>query len=60
MLYSSNSSMKNYDLRSIWICKDCRSTFSFRSDVEEHVEKLGHNNINEYDMMSGKLLSDKE
>lgn len=51
--------MKNYDLRSIWICKDCRSTFSFRSDVEEHA-KLGHNNINEYDMMSGKLLSDKE
>lgn len=52
--------MKNYDLRSIWICKDCRSTFSFRSDVEEHVEKLGHNDINEYDMMSGKLLSDEE
>ena len=49
--------MKNYDLRSIWICKECRSTFSFRSDVEEHVEKMGHNNIN-YDMKSGKLLSE--
>ncbi|MGH9973248.1 MAG: hypothetical protein ACRD93_05060 [Nitrososphaeraceae archaeon] len=48
--------MKYYDLRSIWICKECRSTFSFRSDVEEHVEKLGHSNINEYDMISGKLL----
>jgi hypothetical protein len=24
------------------------------------MEKLGHNNINEYDMMSGKLLSDEE
>ena len=51
--------MKNYDLRSIWICKECSSTFSFRSDVEEHVDKLGHNKINEYDMMSGKLLSEE-
>ena len=50
--------MKSYDLRSIWICKECSSTFSFRSDVEEHVEKMGHNKINEYDMMSGKLLSE--
>ena len=38
--------------------KNVDSTFSFRSDVEEHVEKMGHNNINEYDMMSGKLLTE--
>jgi len=59
MEYISNWTMKNYDLRSIWICKECRSTFSFRSDVEEHVDKLGHSKINEYDMMSGKLLSEE-
>ena len=51
--------MKNYDLRSIWICKECSSTFSFRSDVEEHVNKLGDSKINEYDMMSGKLLTEE-
>ncbi len=58
MFYIRTRPMKSYDLRSIWICKECSSTFSFRSDVEEHVEKMGHNNINEYDMMSGKLLSE--
>jgi len=59
MFYNPILLMKNYDLRSIWICKECRSTFSFRSDVEEHIEKLGHENINEYDMISGKLLDEE-
>ncbi len=48
--------MKNLDLKSIWLCKECRASFVFRSDVEEHTKRTGHNNIYQYDLSSGKLL----
>jgi hypothetical protein len=33
-----------------------QASFVFRSDVEEHTKRTGHNNIYQYDLSSGKLL----
>ena len=52
--------MKNSDLKSIWLCKECRASFVFRSDVEEHIKRTGHNSIYQYDLSSGKLLDHVE
>ena len=31
--------MKNLDLKSIWLCKECRASFVFRSDVGGTLQK---------------------
>jgi hypothetical protein len=49
--------LKSTELKSIWFCKDCKTTFIFRSDVEEHIDRMGHVYIDEYDMESGRHLN---
>jgi hypothetical protein len=45
------------DLNTIWICHECRSSFVFYSDVEDHKTKMSHSTIEKYDLVSGKLLA---
>ena len=48
--------MHRDDLNMIWICSECRTSFIFHSDVDDHREKTGHLKIHKYDLLSGKLL----
>jgi hypothetical protein len=45
------------ELNSIWCCKDCKTNFIFRSDVQDHIESTGHLYVDEYDMESGRYLN---
>ncbi len=45
------------DLNRIWICHECKCSFVFRSDVDDHKSKSGHLEIEKYDLTSGKLLA---
>jgi hypothetical protein len=40
------------DLKVIWFCRDCGTSFVFRSDVEDHKKKVGHLEISKYDLSS--------
>lgn len=40
--------MNNDDLKVIWICRECGSSFVFRSDVEDHEENEGHSKISKH------------
>jgi hypothetical protein len=33
------------DLKTIWICHECRTVFIFHSDVEDHTDLTGHKTI---------------
>ena len=40
------------DLKVIWFCRECGTSFVFRSDVEDHEENEGHSKISKYDFSS--------
>jgi hypothetical protein len=42
--------MHQDDLRVIWFCGECGTSFVFWSDVEDHKEKEGHLKISKYDL----------
>jgi hypothetical protein len=48
--------MNNDDLKTIWICPECRSTFIFHSDVDEHKVHTGHLRIQKYGLLSHGLV----
>jgi hypothetical protein len=45
------------DLNAIWLCQECKCSFVFHSDVEDHKVKTGHTPIEKYDLVSGELLA---
>jgi len=45
------------DLNAIWLCHECKSTFVFHSDVDEHKITTQHSQIEKYDLVSGELLA---
>lgn len=44
--------MNREDLKVIWVCRECGTSFVFRSDVEDHEENEGHSKISKYDFSS--------
>jgi hypothetical protein len=44
--------MHQDDLKVVWFCRECGTSFVFRSDVEDHKEKEGHSMISRYDLSS--------
>jgi hypothetical protein len=40
------------DLKVIWFCRECGTSFVFRSDVEDHKENEGHSKISKHDLTS--------
>ena len=44
--------MHDEDLKVIWFCRECETSFVFGSDVEDHKEKEGHLKISKYDLSS--------
>ena len=44
--------MHQEDLKVIWFCRECETSFVFGSDVEDHKEKEGHLKISKYDLSS--------
>lgn len=42
--------MDQDDLKVIWLCRECGTSFVFRSDVEDHKEKEGHSEISKHDL----------
>jgi hypothetical protein len=44
--------MNREDLKVIWFCRECGTSFVFRSDVEDHEENEGHSKISKYDLSS--------
>jgi hypothetical protein len=45
------------DLNALWICLECKCTFIFHSDIEDHKAKTGHSPTEKYDLVSGELLA---
>ena len=44
--------MNREDLKVIWFCRECGTSFVFRSDVEDHEENEGHSKISKHDLSS--------
>ena len=44
--------MNREDLKVIWFCRECGTSFVFMSDVEDHEENEGHSKISKYDLSS--------
>ena len=44
--------MHRDDLKVIWFCRECETSFVFWSDVDDHKEKEGHSKISKYDLSS--------
>ena len=44
--------MNHEDLKVIWFCRECGTSFVFMSDVEDHEENEGHSKISKYDLSS--------
>jgi len=42
--------MHHDDLKVVWFCHDCGSSFMFKSDVEDHSEKSRHSKISKFDL----------
>ncbi len=40
------------DLKVIWFCRECGTSFVFRSDVEDHKDSEGHSKISKHDLSS--------
>jgi hypothetical protein len=45
------------DLNFLWTCHECKSSFIFQSDVDDHKENTGHSELSKFDLLSGKLLA---
>ena len=46
--------MHPYDLRTMWVCRDCGRNFVFNSDVEDHRRQFSHSCMMQYDFTAGK------
>jgi hypothetical protein len=44
----SSSALHHDDLKVIWLCRECGSSFVFRSDVDDHEENEGHSKISKH------------
>jgi len=43
------------DLNYIWICEECKTRFSFTSDIEEHKTNTGHRSITKIRSITDQL-----
>ena len=48
------------DLKNIWICRDCHSSFAFVSDLDDHKKETMHKKIMRIDLETGKLMTGRE
>jgi hypothetical protein len=44
------------DLKVIWICRQCGSSFVFHADVDNHTEQTGHSNMQKNNLLSNKII----
>lgn len=46
------TTMNSEDLKVIWFCRECGTSFVFRSDVEDHEKNQRHSKISKYNLSS--------
>jgi hypothetical protein len=50
--------LKEEDLKMVWYCDDCGSSFFFNSDALDHGKLNQHFRITKYDLRSGRLANE--
>jgi hypothetical protein len=48
------------DLRTVWICDECRLALLFHEDGKMHCLQTGHQHLTAYDIETGEILKRKE
>jgi hypothetical protein len=43
------------DLNNVWVCTNCKASFMFSSDVDDHKEQTGHTEITQINLENGQV-----
>ena len=59
-ILSLSQKMNDRDLNIIWVCTQCKQSFLFNSDMQDHKTCTGHSRIHKFDLLSGRMIDSIE